>query len=709
MIKRRINQKRIRISISGLMWVLIILNAADTSGVVAKKWTSRDALSDGRGDYRSVMVSTDGTIVCGHETEKRRHRQGYDFWAGTWDAKGRPIFGGGKPAGIFRFQDEHFKQIGIHTQSRDQRIETDGKSFAAIIFIPEHHLILAGMLGGGDILIQKEKDPALKRFTYLPVENIWDLKYDGSGSVYAATGPLGQVYRIDLKTGKAQVWGQVKDTNVRYLYHHDGKLYSGGGESGNLYEMSDSDHIKVAAHFEEESVERIIGFDDGIVVAANKMKQAPDEKREADYRRYFKQFSSLKKNFGVDMKDARSSDPKSLLLANLSKGSLYYVGKNYRIEKLMSLDEYILDMSIDRFQNLYLATGPNGRVYRIDNLIDDARKIWIAHDFDYRNVTAILMKNGIPSIFLASGNEAVTFIRAEQLSENGMFKTDVFSPGIPSQWGTLYWQGNDLIVYSRHGNTPVPDLTWTPWITRKTGSAGELDQSVWSFAQVKFKIGKTARFDEFEYYYMEKNQRPSVRAVKVSEKKSSDRGPVREVSWQINDPNGDNIVCNVQIRKDDMNEWINISGRTPIRENKYTLPTDTLPDGTYVLKVEASDRETNYSDGLTGYGLSQPFVIDNGRPVFIRLDYDGAQGKFSGNVEDQISVIAELSFALNGGDWTRFASADGILDQRLEGFELILPEDLQQGMHTIAFRAVDREGNQGGRIMTFTAPISKRP
>ncbi len=687
-----------RVLIAAFLAVIFVYSNA--YAVKVKKWSGKETKLAGAGQYLGVMYSSEGVIVAGFETSAQTYREDFVFRASIYDETGAPIFGGGTPAEIVRLGSGGF------THPFKFNVNGKGSSAAsALELIAETGMLVAGFTGGGAVAVKEKGENVLYSLCVLPAETIWDIEYAGNNHVYVATGPMGRIFRVSLKSGQYEAWGETRDTNIRFiLKSEDGRVLFGGGETGNLYDLKGKNRVDVVYHFPEEAVVKAIQYQNGILAAVNRLKQPPEEDHAKRYREYFKQFSSLKDQFGATSQGSAPVDAYNANLSNMFEGSVYFLGMDYRVDSIISLDDYILDIAADKNGDIFLATGPGGKVYMVADPLSDARKMWIAHDFDYQNVTSILMKDGYPGYFAVAGNEAVVHRRSGGKSESGRFISQVFTPGSPANWGTLYWDGNGAAAYSRHGNTPVPDDTWTPWIERKTGYPGELDRDVWIFSQLKFDIGVNGGLKGFDYYYVEKNQRPVVKNVKVSEKRQSERGPLREITWETADLNQDDLECAVWIKEENQAEWIRISREDDIEQNRFLLYTDLFPDGNYLVKATACDMESNFGDGAAGFGISDEFLIDNGRPEIIDIAFNAEENRFTGKVRDDYSVISEMAYSIDGGDWVLFLPLDGILDQKVETISLSAPEHLETGKHVIAFRFLDEAGNRAGTVFQFDCP-----
>jgi hypothetical protein len=134
---------------------------------------------------------------------------------------------------------------------------------------------------------------------------------------------------------------------------------------------------------------------------------------------------------------------------------------------------------------------------------------------------------------------------------------------------------------------------------------------------------------------------------------------------------------------------------------EYAWDTSGLPDGYYIVRVEASDELTNSEPNtLKTQRDSEPFLIDNHAPVIRGMRIEA--GWLQGQVEDAIGPITKLEMAIDSGEWQNISPEDGILDSKIERFRIKLRFAAAQ-RHIVAVRSTDANGNVGSfEIQTGT-------
>ena len=136
--------------------------------------------------------------------------------------------------------------------------------------------------------------------------------------------------------------------------------------------------------------------------------------------------------------------------------------------------------------------------------------------------------------------------------------------------------------------------------------------------------------------------------------------------------------------------------KTDLRDTLLVWDTSSVPNGTYVLKVLASDRRDNPADAaLAGELESSSFEIDNVSPTVQigALRRDGTRFVVPAEVRDADSTVTRVEYSLDAQRWQTAFPRDGILDARLETFELRL--EPEAAGRTLVIRATDALGNVG--------------
>jgi hypothetical protein len=119
-----------------------------------------------------------------------------------------------------------------------------------------------------------------------------------------------------------------------------------------------------------------------------------------------------------------------------------------------------------------------------------------------------------------------------------------------------------------------------------------------------------------------------------------------------------------------------------------------VPDGTYLIKVAASDAPSNSPDAaLVGEMESLTFDIDNTPPI-IEVQpaaRSGSRTTVAFVVRDAQSAVQRVEYSLDASRWRILYPKDGIPDSRREEFEVVIDE--REPGRSVIVRATDAMNN----------------
>ena len=142
--------------------------------------------------------------------------------------------------------------------------------------------------------------------------------------------------------------------------------------------------------------------------------------------------------------------------------------------------------------------------------------------------------------------------------------------------------------------------------------------------------------------------------------------------WKADDDNDDRLQYDVLYRREGETAWKAL--KRGLWDPIVVWDTTSVPDGTYLVKVAASDAPANSPDtALVGEMESLPFDIDNTPPV-IELQPAGSTGQRATSiafvVRDAQSAVQRVEYSLDASRWRVIYPKDGIPDSRREEFEV---------------------------------------
>ena len=172
--------------------------------------------------------------------------------------------------------------------------------------------------------------------------------------------------------------------------------------------------------------------------------------------------------------------------------------------------------------------------------------------------------------------------------------------------------------------------------------------------------------------------------------------------WKVDDENDDRMQYDVSYRREGETAW------KPLRRGLWDAilvwDTTSVPDGTYYLKVAASDTPSNSpATALVGEFESVSFDIDNTPPAVevqsaVRA---GTRATVKFAVRDEQSAVLRVEYSLDASRWRVAYPVDGLPDSRREEFDVTL--DDAGAARSIIIRATDAMNN----IATAVAEIKR--
>ncbi len=170
------------------------------------------------------------------------------------------------------------------------------------------------------------------------------------------------------------------------------------------------------------------------------------------------------------------------------------------------------------------------------------------------------------------------------------------------------------------------------------------------------------------------------------------RRGLQTFTWTARDGNEDRLRFDLVYRPEDDADWRVLA--QDLAGTIFTWDTTSVPDGTYEVRVGATDALSNPPGAaLAGSLVSMPFDIDNTPPEIAlgparEEEPDATLVTFT--VTDTHSPIRRVEYAAGPGRWQVVHPVDGVPDSREERFEVTVPVEQARGL---IVRAADGMGN----------------
>jgi hypothetical protein len=173
--------------------------------------------------------------------------------------------------------------------------------------------------------------------------------------------------------------------------------------------------------------------------------------------------------------------------------------------------------------------------------------------------------------------------------------------------------------------------------------------------------------------------------------------------WMAHDDNGDDLMFAVWYRGVGEANWRLLKDK--ISEKAYSFDSALLPDGSYELKVVASDAPVHTdAEALMGEKVGEVFVVDTTPPVPGVLNATmvaGTPQKIHAMLEarDATSPIAHAEYSVDAGPWQYLEPVGKVSDSLTERYDFTVAVPVATGPvadakeHVLAVRVYDRYEN----------------
>jgi sugar lactone lactonase YvrE len=696
-----------------------------------------------KGDLQNLSVDTRGQLTLGPASDVVYETPSPFLWTVVPSPDGTLYVGTGNDGRVYK----------IDAQGRgSQFFDATELEIHAIALAPNGAIYAASSPDGKIYRIDRNGNAT----TFFDPEQkyIWSLATDAKGNIYAATGERGVVYKI-TPDGKGALFYDTKATHATALaVDKTGNLLVGTESPGRVFRVDASGKGFLVLDTPYQEV-RALKFDDkGVlfVAAANgrpNSNSAPSTPGDSTPQATggastgapvaSVTVSTEITAVVVDAASAGTSAGTTRPSSGASKGGIYRIATDGLWDQLWdSREDLPYDIAFDGEGRLIVATGDKGKIYRLEG--DPARPMLLARA-SASQVTS-LYRDARGRVYFATANPGKLSRLSAERAPRGTYESEVRDAQQVSSWGTITWRGtatgaNRIEVSTRSGNTETPDDAWSDWSTVYAAPGSPITSPKARYLQWRAVLSGTGdgpALTSVTGAYLPRNMRPQVRSVTVHppgivfQKPYSTGDPdlagfdnqttperkltqaaqtqaagsslgrrtyqkgLQTLQWRAEDENEDELSYDVQYRREGDSTWKTL--RSHVAESILVWDTTTVPNGTYFVRVIASDAPSNSAaSALSGELESAAFDIDNTPPSFSQpsVRADGARTLVAFDVRDDYSSIQRVEYSVDGEEWKAVFPTDGIADSRSEHYELAL--DGRIGPRGLTLRAMDAMNN----------------
>ena len=578
---------------------------------------------------------------------------------------------------------------------------------------------------------------------------IWSLIVDRDGNVFAGTGDKGTVYKITPDGKGAKFFASKAAHAVALVFDQNHRLLVGTGAPGRVFRLDGSGKGFLLLDTTYQEIHAIRVDPKGVIYAAaqsGRSQSGSDMVLETvapppvtpSIPNVTTEITSIT---AVDVGSQPSGGPSSAERRATMTGAVYRVQPDGLWDEFWTAkDDAPYDMAIEPDGAVLVATGTKGKLFRLSG--DPVSAVLLTR---VPAQQATMIARAGDRTFIATANPGLLMSVSTARATRGTYESDVKDARLVSTWGVMAWRasappGTKVEVFTRSGNTRTPDEAWSEWSAAYANPEGSAITSPKArYLQWRAVLTGTSAaapvLTSLSSAYLPRNIRPQVASITVhppglvfqkpfssgeteiagldedaQDKRLSSNNPLgggapalgrrifqrglQTFQWKADDDNSDELSYDVFYRREGDTQWRTL--KSDLRETLLVWDTSSVPNGTYVLKVLASDRRSNpESSALGGELESNSFEIDNVAPVVQvgSVRKDGTRLVVPAEVRDGDSAVTKVEYSLDAQRWQPAFPRDGILDGRQEGFDIRL--DADAAGRTLVIRATDALGNVG--------------
>jgi hypothetical protein len=719
-------------------------SAAAVHAAVPSFWQVATQADFLKGDVENLSIDGHGRLMLGPASTPVYESSAPFLWTMVTGPDGAMYVGSGNEGQVFRIDAAGKGSVFFDAEELEVHALAMAPSGAVYV----------GTSPDGKIYRVDQKGVSTTFFDP-PDKYIWGLAVDPSGALFAATGDKGIVYKIS-PDGKGQPFYQTKATHaIALAFDLEGRLLVGTESPGRVFQISadGKPFVLLDSPFNEIHTLRVDRT--GVIYAAavsgrpsgedrGPARLTPEPTPPPPMPSVSTEITAISIADVSVTASAAAPSPRSA--PGAAAGAVYRIFPDGAFDQVWeSREDAPYDVAFEADGSLIVATGNEGKIYRLSG---DPLQATLVTRAAAQQVTTVVRDRSGATVYVTA-NPGKIFRLASARAERGTYESEVRDAQTVATWGAIKWHaavpsGARVEISTRSGNTRTPDDTWSAWSATYTNPEGSAITSPrarylqWR-AIVSAPKGESPLLTSVTAAYLQRNLRPRVASITIHPPgtvfqkpfstgeleiagydgelpdrrmtgpsapgggpPSSPQSPAlgRRVYqkglmtfvWRAEDENNDELQFDVLYRREGETAWKAL--KRGLTDPILVWDTTSVPNGTYVLRVVASDSSANPpGHALNGHMDSTSFDIDNGPPTIgvTAVRREGGRTVIAFDVRDEHSAVQKVEYSLDGDRWRPIYPKDGISDSRLELFELALDGDA--GSRGVVIRATDALNN----------------
>src|SRR5215468_4747636 len=727
-----------------LLWLVLLLAAVvPLLAVTPQFWEIRTYDDFRKGKLTNLSLTSDDELILAPKFDMIFNTEQTLVWSAAADSKGNVYLGTGHDGKIFK----------VDASGKGAMLVRLGELDVLALAVDNKDVLYAGTAPDGKVY--KIENGMAKEFFDPKAKYIWSLLFDKQGRLLVGTGDKGIIYRV-TPDGKGTSFYDTDETHiVAMTLDRDGNIIAGGDPKGYIYRITPEGKAFVLYDSGLREIHSVAVAPNGTIYAAA-LSSEPSITPAAAPAIPAASSGGQQPSVTITVNAAEPQDiqvvepletvspdtphsqtRRSGTDAN-SQSAILEILPDGLVNTVWRSREELAFSLLPHDGKLLFSTGTKGRIYSLEG----PRNTTLLLESTEEQTTRLLDVGD--RFYATSSNIGKLFRITDTLATSGTYESNVKDTDSVSSWGKVTWKsgsGDHIVVSTRTGNTGTPDKTWSDW--QLADASGTISSPKARFIQWKAVLNsngtRSPRVSSVKIPFLQQNFRPDVTNIDVlpsgvllqktpintgSNFNPNDPATIRanaragqpriqplpprrvpqrgaqSFQWTATDKNQDTLTFDIYYRADNERTWKLL--KRDLEDNFYSISSDTLPDGTYVVRVVANDAPSNPPDlALRGEMSSRPFTIDNTPPVVtMTLDrMENRKARVAIEAADQTSTLTQAEVAIDTGDWRPVFPKDGIIDSKSESFSYLSGE-LTPGEHVIAFRIYDQNDNAGMAKLT---------
>ena len=692
-----------------------------------------------RGEAEHVSIDADGRLTLGPQTELLHEASAPFLWS-LARAGGALWVGSGNDGRVLRVGDDG--AVSTAYEAAEQNVHAIAPDNAGGL--------LAGTSPEGALY---RIGPEPIQMVFDPEDRyIWAVAASESGDVFVATGDQGRIYRIPAG-GDAQLFYDAEASHVLTLaFDAAGNVLAGTGTPGQVIRIAQDGRGFVVLDSPYAEIRALRLARDGalyaVAVGSSPARTQPARATPAPARAPVPRVTTSTTVTAVvgaapAPAPAASTPARPSASPGPARGAVYRIQPDGLWDTVWeSQQDTPYDVALDPGGRLIIGTGNRGRIYAVS---DDPPRVALLARAPAEQITS-LATGPDGSHYYATSNPGAVYRLSTAQAGTGTYVSKVHDAQTVAAWGALRWHAvtpaaSAVRFFSRSGNTAAPNDTWSGWSNPYTDPDGsQVTSPTARYLQWKAELSGSDTAPTLlsvTAAYLPRNLRPRIATLTVHDPGVAFQQPfasgdppiagldggaqardgaanggggsgngetrqatlgrrvyrkgLRTIQWTASDPNNDLLRFDLLYRAEADVTWRAL--RTGVGDLIFTWDTTSAPDGTYLVRVVASDARSNAPGAaLTGLAESTPFDVDNSPP---RIDVvpimpGAAEATVTFAVSDTHSAVRRVEYSLDTENWQVLFPLDGIADSQTERFSVTVDAG---SIDRLVLRATDAMDN----------------